>query len=142
MKNNLIIGIGGISSSGKSTLADRLAQTLKADRILRIDEYGTGPIMVYDKTADMVIENHEDISTYNLSLFYSDLAEAKKTYRLTIAEGFLLYDRQDITDLIDIKITLNVDKAVCKERIKGRPHRNAEDYYFDNYVWKLYMEKK
>jgi uridine kinase len=139
--NNFVIGIGGISSSGKSSIADKLQQRLNA-KVLRIDEYLTEPNLIFDTNIDKVIENYEDISCYNLQQFYEDLVEAKKSYKVTIAEGFLLYDREDITKLIDLKVLINIDKQHCNNRLKTRINRQSDDYYFDNYVWKLFTEKK
>jgi uridine kinase len=141
---NLVIGICGVSSSGKSTITEKLTTVLKADKVLKVDDYLIGPIKVFDSNINTYVSNFEDKNCYNLNKFYADLLEAKKdpNNKIILLEGFLLYSREDIASLIDIKFLLDIDKEICYERLKPRNDRNSDRYYFDEYVWKKFKELK
>ena len=61
--------------------------------------------------------------------------------KFILAEGFLLYNRKDITDLIDVKISFVIEKELCRYRRKNTKFYGS-DYYFDEYIWKCYHSNK
>jgi uridine kinase len=58
-----------------------------------------------------------------------------------IAEGFLLYSRKEFVDLIDLKLMLDVDKEVARDRRK-RTKQYGSDYYYDEFISKGFIERK
>jgi uridine kinase len=142
LKKSRVVGICGVSSSGKSTITKKLKNENIFDMVLNVDDYLLKPLLVYDEKLETYIELYDDLKVYDLDKFYTDLNSAKLEYQSILVEGFLLYARQDISDLIDIKIFLKVEKEICKERIRKRNDRNSDDYYFDEYVWKGFYKMK
>ncbi len=152
-KKLIVIGIGGISRSGKSTLRKTLKNKLNPTAIFHIDEYIISPIKKWDNKIQSEIMDWEDPKCLDLDKFYRDFKNSKEKIlnnsksdytgetEYIIAEGFLLYFRKDITDLIDIKFSFNIDKELCRER-----RRNTKDFpsdhYFDEYIWKGYHQNK
>lgn len=148
-KKVMIIGIGGISRSGKTTLRNYLEQKLKPVGIFHIDDYGYGPIRKYDENIEDFIDDWEAPEAHNLDKFYLDLKNLKneieqnstQEIKYIIAEGFLLYNRKDITDLIDLKFNFYIDKELARERRKSTKFYHS-DYYFNEYIWKLFYINK
>ena len=150
-KEVFVIGIGGVSRAGKSSVARYLKKELKidVDNYFQIDRYLTQPIRKYDSLIEEFIEDWEDPVIYDLSQFYKDLKNrieflnqnSKNEIKIIIAEGFLLYNSQDISDLIDIKILLDIDKEVARSRRKSTKSYPS-DYYFDEYIWKGWINNK
>lgn len=149
--NCLVIGIGGISRAGKSTLTKALIEELKPIAVFKIDDYLINPIKKFDETIQNYIIDWEDPVVYDLEKFYLELMQKKEEINSTchedkktkyiIAEGFLLYHRKDITDLLDFKIKLSIDKEICRSRRKNTKHY-VSDHYFDEYIWKSFNENK
>lgn len=146
----LVIGIGGISRAGKSTLRNFLINQLNPVGIFHIDDYLISPIKVFDTNINDYIENWEDPIAHNLDKFYEDLKFSKQTaaengtsnqIQYIITEGFLLYNRKDISDLIDLKLCFVIEKELCRNRRKSTKFYGS-DYYFDEYIWKLYHINK
>ena len=67
------------------------------------------------------------------------LNSSEKEY--VIAEGFLIYYRKDISDLLDIKFNFIIEKEVARIRRKNTKHY-VSDYYFDEYIWRCFNENK
>ena len=66
---------------------------------------------------------------------------SKNVIEIIVAEGFLLYISQEISELIDVKILLDVDKEVALSRRKSTKSYPS-DYYFDEYIWKVWIDNK
>ncbi len=151
-KKVIVIGIGGITRAGKSTLRNFLVEKLNPIGVFHVDDYGLGPIKKWDEKIQDYIDDWEDPVAHDLEKMFKDMKELKENainnlsekeqeVSFIIAEGFLLYFRKDITDLIDIKISLKMDKEICRERRKNTKFYTS-DYYFDEYIWKCYHENK
>jgi uridine kinase len=148
-KKCLVFGLGGISRAGKSTLRKALTEKIKPDAIFHIDDYLLGPIKKFDSTINDYIEDWEDPCAYDLERFFQELKSKKEELEkdlsqnsfYILAEGFLLYFRKDIADLIDLKMNFEIEKEVCRKRRKNTKHY-VSDYYFDEYIWKCYHENK
>jgi nicotinamide/nicotinate riboside kinase len=151
-KKIIVIGIGGISRTGKSTLTNNLKKKLNIINTFHIDNYIISPIKKYDENIKDYIEDWEDPICYNLNKFYEDLKEYKinsinnfindnNELNYIIAEGFLLYNKKEITELIDIKINYIIDKEIARYRRKSTKYYGS-DYYFNEYIWKCYFENK
>jgi len=138
---NLVIGIGGISRSGKTTLSKSLKKHYGCP-VFHNDMYFTAGLLESDPEIQEGLINHwESTVICNLQGFYEDLLNAaydttiNKT-GIVIVEGHLLYNRQDIVNLIDIKIMRNISKDEEKNRLrKLRPHLVKNDKFYDKIMW-------
>jgi len=140
----IIIGIAGISRSGKTTLSKQLAEYYKIEKILHMDDFLIHKgIIKEDKNWPEPIKDWEDSACYDLDKFKQTIEDIKKSKninnKIIVVEGFLLYLRKDISDLVDCKIYLEVDKEIARERRKSSKYYHS-DYYFDDYIWKVFHE--
>jgi uridine kinase len=152
-KNNnkgkvIVIGIGGISRSGKTSMTNKLKEVLNPIDIFGIDDYGIGPIRKFDENINDYIDDWESPEVVNLDKYYLDLKNLKENtlvkdneIKYILVEGYLLYNREDITNLIDLKFNYFIDKEIARERRKNTKFYNS-DYYFDEYIWNQYFINK
>ena len=143
--NSVIIGIGGISRAGKSTLISKLAHYYKIEKMVRFDEFLIAPLLKNDYNAQSIIEDWEDPKCYDFDKFKDNLLSIKNeelgVKRIVLVEGFLIYYRKDISNIFDYKILLDVDKELARERRKRTKHYGS-DYYYDEYIWKGFQSNK
>ena len=147
----IIIGIAGISRSGKSTLRRSLIEKLKINEesVFKIDSYLISkPELTLDKDNNKMIENWELPESYNLEKLYEDLVnrinqvkEANKN-EIILVEGFLLFTIKKIVDLLDLTFYIKVDKVIALERRRLTKCDDDLDYYFENYIWKYFFINK
>ena len=143
MDKVIVIGFGGVSRAGKSSLVRKIKELLSINESLHIDNYLKSPIQKYDENLKDNINDYEDPIAYDLDKFHKDLINiiSNTKNKFILVEGFLLFSRKDISDLIDIKIILDVDKEIARERRKNTKDYPS-DYYFDEYIWKGWNENK
>lgn len=166
-----IIGICGISRSGKSSIRRYLESELKIKKsnIFKLDEYFIKPNKVFDTELNKEIEDWEDPRVLDFDKLYKELISAiiKETKQvdmnklknlnkennslvrefpneIIIVEGFLLFYCEKIYNLFDIKIMLETDLDVIKERrrITKNFHSDDFDYYFKEYIVKSFYKNK
>ncbi len=138
----LVIGVTGISRSGKSTVTKKLGEYFKTENIISMDSYLIHHgIMKDDPNWKSPIPDWEDPRCYEFDKFKSQVEELKNSKemknKIIIIEGFLLFMRKDIADLADFKIYIEIEKEVARERRKNTKHYHS-DYYFDEYIWKIF----
>lgn len=146
-----IIGIGGISRAGKSTLRRSLIDKLNINEksIFKIDSYLISvPKPTLDKENNKMIKNWEMPDYYNLDKLYEDLlirisqVKDSKNEEIILIEGFLLFTVKKIIDLIDLKFYIKVDKVIALERRRLTKCDEDLDFYFENYIWKYFFINK
>lgn len=140
MSEPLTIGIGGVSRSGKSTLASLLATYLS-------ERYETVKIICQD---DFVIDrnqmptvdgrldwDHPDsIDWQKLS---NAIISAKKKYMLVIVEGILAFYKQEINSLYDLRLFLTIRKETFMERREQEKRWGKEEDWYLKHVWQSYL---
>jgi len=151
-KKVIVIGIGGISRSGKSTLRKYLVERINPIGVFHVDDYLISPIKKWDEKIQEYIEDWEDPVAHDLDKMHLEMKALKESamsnsdkndieVKFIIAEGFLLYNRKDISDLIDVKFSYVIEKELCRERRKNTKFYGS-DYYFDEYIWKYFHLNK
>ncbi len=131
---NMIIGIGGISRAGKTTLALKLKEYYMNDgvKIFHLDKY-TIPWNQIPKIGKMI--DWEDPISINFNKLEQDIIESLKDNKIIIAEGFLIYYHQPIRDLFDIKIYLSISKDIF---ITRRKRQYNEPAWYIEHIWNSY----
>ena len=132
------VGIAGISRSGKSTMANRLAAELDCP-VIGIDSYQIGTIRKTKENGEEW-EDWEDPAGHDLERFYQDLLRLKQGDGVVVAEGFLLYHDPRIVQALDLKLHLDLPKEVAKARRAATKNLtpNFEEYY--EHIWSAYFE--
>ena len=122
----LVIGIGGASRSGKTSLANRLQNKLLAYgtcTVLHQDDY-IRPIPEIPLIRGEVDWEHPDSLDYpHLRSLVRDAAAA---HDFVIVEGFMLYPDPELTALCDVHVFCEIDKETFLER-RRKDHRYGID---------------
>lgn len=135
----LLIGVGGRSCSGKSTISKKLEEIY--EDVLHIKQ---------DKFFKKGLDIYESPKTLMMNEFYSCLKRLKEgnsvlvpsewrtetldrlisPKKFIVVEGFLLYVNENITNLFDKRIFIDVsDETILNRRVKrGDSHYNTFEY--------------
>ncbi|MFT4568250.1 MAG: nicotinamide/nicotinate riboside kinase [Saprospiraceae bacterium] len=139
----MIVGIGGVSRAGKTTLANLMAKLFlargKSVGIIHQDKY------VHEESALPRIRdsvNWEHPSSIRIEDFREAIVDAEKENDLVIAEGLLCFYNPEITDLMDRKILVTISKDTFLERKKEDLRWGSEpdpDWYMEH-IWHSYLK--
>jgi uridine kinase len=130
LKKSFVIGIGGGSASGKTTLSENLRNTLKEHKLLAIhmDHYFKQDKDIPRAKAfitQKIYADHNHPETIELNNLRIDLKTAieQNGHEIIIVEGLLALWDDDIYNKLDLKIFVD-----CKpdERIVRRLKRNMQ----------------
>ena len=144
MKQAYIVGIGGCSASGKSTLSDRLEERLDGYRVkvFHMDKYFREPserpeiVGILD---GRVYRDDNHPNTMDLDRLHADVAAVREAEDVDIVliEGmFILWD-QAMAPLLDLKVFVDCDPD---ERLRRRISRNLGFGYDLNDIMDRYVQ--
>ena len=129
-------------------MANLLKEVLNPIETFGIDDYGIGPIRKFDEKINDYVDDWECPEVVDLEKYYEDLKNLKENtivndneIKYIVVEGYLLYNRKDISDLIDLKFNYFIDKEIARERRKNTKFYTS-DHYFDEYIWDQYFINK
>ena len=133
----VVIGIGGATRSGKSTLAKNLVKFFKSDEkhIMHLDDYFSLELVFANNN------NWELPKVIDWGELKSDMNEQKFIIhshgrKIILVEGFLLFKEPLICNF-DKMIYLWVDKEEAKKRrMDTKP---VKEEYFENEVWPNFL---
>lgn len=143
----MIIGIGGVSRAGKTTLSNFIKKKLrKKTYVLHLDHYikesshwdffAKYPAfylsMIYKKF-DM-----EHPETIDFTRLYDDILLHSQENEVVIAEGFLITYDQRIRSILDKYIHIKLTKEEFLKRRMNDFKRNNE--WYANHVWNSFMK--
>jgi nicotinamide/nicotinate riboside kinase len=114
----MIIGISGVSRSGKTTLADLIQKKFiekgETAIVLHQDDY-VMPENQIPKIRHRI--DWECPQSIDFQRFKFEILEAKKHYNHVITEGLLNFWDEDINLLFDKKIFVEISKKTCGKAI-------------------------
>ncbi|KAM6980585.1 nicotinamide riboside kinase 1 [Aplochiton taeniatus] len=156
----LVIGIGGMTNGGKSTLSiglhDKIPNScvvaqdsfFKDDSVVSVDSNGF-------KQYDMLDAIHMDTMMREIGSYHSSLgskglrnrqyveSDGKEEVFVLIVEGFLIFNYRPLNELMDKKYFLEIPYEVCKERRCSRVYTPPDPPgYFDGHVWPMYLKNR
>lgn len=139
----MIIGIGGVSRAGKSTLADLLVKLFVAQGrsaiIFSQDDY------VIDEADLPIIKDRRDWevpSSIRHADFRKAVLDAKSHYDLVIAEGLLCFHDPALFDLMDRKIFVQISKEtfLLRKREDLRWGSTIDPDWYMDHVWDSHQQ--
>ncbi|XP_003750325.2 nicotinamide riboside kinase 2 [Rattus norvegicus] len=158
-KMKLIIGIGGVTNGGKTTLTNGLLKALPNCCVIHQDDFfkpqdqiavGEDGFKQWDvlESLDMeamlstvqawVKDPHKFARAHGVSL----QPGASDTHILLL-EGFLLYSYKPLVDLYNQRYFLTVPYEECKRRRRSRTYMVPDPPgLFDGHVWPMYQKYK
>ncbi len=134
----LVVGIGGVSRSGKSTLAStikKLYDHLKV-QVLVMDQF------VLPETKIPKIKGITDWETpesVDFPRLIQTVDEYHHTSDILIVEGILIYNHPILAEMFDIKLFVNVTNSEFKLR-KKLDDRWEIPLWFIDHIWESYLK--
>ncbi|MBN2173018.1 MAG: hypothetical protein JW731_02720 [Bacteroidales bacterium] len=133
----MIIGIGGVSNSGKSSLAKKIGD-LFPDRSVVIvcqDKF------VFSEEQISKINNHTDWeapSSIDFKSFIDAIQIAAKEYQIVIAEGLLVFHDPQVLKLFQKKIFITLSEEAFYERKVNDLRWGREPEWYIKHIWNAY----
>lgn len=159
----IIIGIGGMTNGGKSTLSRSLQGLLpnsciisqdsffKDDSVVPVDSHGF-------KQYDMLDALHMDRMMNEIRSWMQDpqrfmqsqglpvkrsMSEEGSGLFSLIVEGFLIFNYGPLNTLFDKRYFLQIPYEMCKLRRSSRVYVPPDPVgYFDGHVWPMYLKNR
>lgn len=135
----MIIGIGGVSRAGKTTLAEKLkAHFVKEGKSVEIfcqDEY-VKPTMSIPKVQG--VPDWERPSTIKWDALTKDVQ--KSPANVKIVEGLFSFYPASLRVLYDVKIFIEIDKSVFLSRKSEDKRWDEEPDWYAEHVWRSYLK--
>ncbi|MDX2443710.1 MAG: hypothetical protein QNK30_07905 [Bacteroidales bacterium] len=135
----MIIGIGGVSRSGKSTLAEIINSIFNQDRVVIIpqDNY------VFDEEAIPEIRGEVDWEcpeSIDFPRYKSALEEASEFNDVIIADGLLAFYDEEINQLYDKRIFVSVGEKIFRERKVSDLRWGSYPHWYIDHIWESYLK--
>ncbi len=124
-----IIGIGGVSRSGKTTLANQLGNLLDAP-VLHQDKFNASPLPKIHDHIDWEIPAAVDYNRLT-----SALDELGKQNDYVIVEGILIFADTELNQLFDIRLVLTLTEAEFKKRKSMDLRWGKEPDWYIDHIW-------
>ncbi|KAK5909726.1 hypothetical protein CesoFtcFv8_003629 [Champsocephalus esox] len=158
----LVLGVGGVTNGGKSTLSKSIHKQVPNSCLIAQDAYfkddSVVPVDINGfKQYDMLDALHMDTMMREVESWQKDpvaflrqrgrehttaSAEEEEVYVL-IVEGFLIFNHRPLSELIYKKYFMEVPYDVCKRRRSSRVYTPPDPPgYFDGFVWPMYLKNR
>ncbi|XP_078252384.1 nicotinamide riboside kinase 1-like isoform X2 [Rhinoraja longicauda] len=152
----IIVGIGGMTNGGKTTIACSLKKALSNSSLISQDtffkesadvEFGEDGFQQYDVITALDMEammNAVYGRVKNIAAFRKEeVAPEYNDLGILIIEGFLLYNYKPLNDVFNQRYYISIPYEECKRRRCLRTYEPPDPPgYFDGHVWPMYLKNK
>ena len=136
-----IIGIGGVSRSGKSFLAKQLAarfeKTGRSVKTFDQDDFVFPERMIPTIRNHLDWERPESIDFQKLKLAISN---ARKDYDIVIAEGLMVFSYPDVFRMFNYTIFIKLDREEFLARKRSDLRWGREPDWYIDHIWEGYLK--
>lgn len=135
----MIIGIGGISNAGKTTLAEKIKAHYadKSVKILCQDDFAK-PTPNIPRINDHT--NWEIPDSIDFDKFYIQILEESKKYDIVIDEGLFVFYEERLNKLYDKAIYLSISKETFIKRKKLDLRWGKEPNWYIEHIWESHHQ--
>ncbi|XP_056275812.1 nicotinamide riboside kinase 1 [Pseudoliparis swirei] len=159
----IVVGVGGMTNGGKSTLSKSLHQQIpnscliaqdsyfKDDSVVPVDsngfkQYDMLDALHMDRMMSEVDSWRRDPETFlrrrGLNPERTTPPEDEEVYVL-IVEGFLIFNHRPLNELFHKRYSMEIPYDVCKTRRSSRVYTPPDaPGYFDGHVWPMYLKHR
>lgn len=141
----MLLGIGGISRSGKTKLAKEIARWMrqkgKSVVVLHQDAciMPESQIPTITRDGDTHIDwEHPD--SIDWVRWEQSILEAKKTHDVVIAEGLFAFWKPEINALFDQKLFVSIREETFYKRKANDKRWGEEPDWYVKYIWEAYQQ--
>ena len=132
-----VIGIGGVSRSGKGTLCKKIRSWLpgKVISTIHMDEY------VYPENEIPKIRDETDWEipeSVNFTRLATSIAEKKNQYDIILVEGIMIFYDPKLVALFDRKIFVEIDYDTFMVRKRQDQRWKIPEWYYEH-IWTSYI---
>lgn len=135
----MVIGIGGCSRSGKTTLAELIKNCYSADKtiIIHQDDFipPTELIPTINGHIDWECPQSIDFEAYNKAI-----VEASGKFEIIIAEGLFAFSNQEINKLYDRRILMHIDKETFVYYKNQDLRWGREPDWYVEHIWNSHLK--
>ena len=135
----MIIGIGGVSNAGKSTLAKAIKDMYPNDkvRILCQDDF-VKPHYELPKIHEHI--DWETPETIDFDFYKSQIISSAKSSDIVIAEGLFAFWDKSVFDLYDKNIFVIISESTFRKRKNNDLRWGKEPEWYINHIWKSFLK--
>jgi nicotinamide/nicotinate riboside kinase len=137
LENPICIGIGGVSRSGKTFLADLLRSSISDSIVIHQDMY------IPDKSEIPRIKNHIDWErpeAIDWISFRSAIDSAIISGKTTIVEGLFAFQNPSIVEFYNKSIFIDLSKQEFIRRKRTDMRWGKEPEWYISHIWDGYMK--
>ncbi|XP_037114093.1 nicotinamide riboside kinase 1 [Syngnathus acus] len=158
----LIVGVGGMTNGGKSTLSRSLKEKIpnsciiaqdsffKDDSVVSVDsngfkQYDTLDSLNMDDMMSCVHDWRRDPQAFwkKVDQTAEKLMPSPNHVFVLIVEGFLIFNHRPLNELLNKRYFLEIPYDICKERRSLRVYKPPDPPgYFDGHVWPMYLKNR
>ncbi|XP_035513521.1 nicotinamide riboside kinase 1 [Morone saxatilis] len=159
----LVVGVGGMTNGGKSTLSSSLHQQIPNSCIIAQDSYFKDDSAVPEdsngfKQYDILDALHMDTMMSDVDSWQRDpetfqrqrgldpertTPSAGREVFVLIVEGFLIFNYRPLNELFDKRYFIEIPYDVCKRRRSSRVYTPPDPPgYFEGHVWPMYLKNR
>ncbi|MCA6078511.1 hypothetical protein [Fulvivirga sedimenti] len=130
-----VIGIGGTSRSGKSSLAISLSEVLENATVIHQDEFNAE---ILPRIRDHV--DWEIPAAVDFKKIISSIEEKQLSYDHIVVEGILIFAHPGLNSLFDKRIVLTIDEESFKKRKRLDLRWGQEPEWYIQHIWDSHLE--
>ncbi|XP_061529380.1 nicotinamide riboside kinase 1 isoform X4 [Phycodurus eques] len=158
----LIVGVGGMTNGGKSTLSKTLQEKIptsciiaqdsffKDDSVVPVDDNGFKQYDTLDALHMDAMMSRVDAWRRDPQAFLRETGQTAERMTLSadhvfvlIVEGFLIFNHRPLNELMDKRYFMEIPYDICKDRRSLRVYKPPDPPgYFDGHVWPMYLKNR
>ena len=134
----MLIGIGGLSRSGKTKLARRVKGLYKEQKVILLHQDD----FVKAEADIPLIQNHIDWevpASIDLPKWKSTIEQARREHEVVILEGIFIFAFPEINAAYDKSIFVEIPRPVFLERKRVDLRWGKEPEWYIQYIWGAYQ---
>ncbi|XP_077456760.1 nicotinamide riboside kinase 1 [Stigmatopora argus] len=157
-----VVGVGGVTNGGKSTLSKGLMEKMpnsciieqdkffKDDSVVPVDENGFKQYDMLDALHMEAMMSQVKAWRRNPQAFLKEAGHAAGGMMsspdhvfVLIVEGFLIFNHRSLNEMMDKRYFMEIPYVTCKERRSLRVYKPPDPPgYFDGHVWPRYLKNR